>query len=316
MDESVFRIPSPEEKHDFPELLNKGIELFIKRDDLIHPEISGNKWRKLKWNVENAIRSGKHAILTFGGAHSNHIAATAAAANLFALKSIGIIRGEDVDLSNPTLKQAKNYGMHIHPITRTEFRRIEDRDYMEELRHKFGPIYIIPQGGSNYYGVQGCTEIISELGQDYDRIFLAVGTATTLSGMAIANRNSAKIYGVCALKGGDFLRETVTSFVKKAFNDSETEEAILSNIELLTNYHFGGYAKSRPDLLQFMRNFYAKTNVKLEPIYTGKAAFALFDMADKLQLKNREKWLLVHSGGLQGIPAFEERIGEALYSNC
>jgi len=316
MDESPFKIPSPEEYHDLPELTSLGIKLYIKRDDLIHPEISGNKWRKLKWNLENALSLEKQTILTFGGAHSNHIAATASAANLFGLKSIGIIRGEEADLNNPTLKMARDVGMKIVPISRSEFKRIEDRDFMVELRHRFGPIYIVPQGGSNHYGVHGCTEIMSELNRRYDRIFLGVGTATTLSGMAIANRQGSKIYGVSALKGGEFLRETVVKNVRKAFGDEETERANTEKIELLTDYHFGGYAKSKPELIAFMRNFHRKTGVKLDPIYTGKTAYALFDMAKNLEIEKSENWLLLHSGGLQGIPAFEALSGDKIYPNC
>jgi len=308
-----FQLPSVEQDVPSAFLNEKGIQITIKRDDLIHDEVSGNKWRKLKWNIDNAIQSERATILTFGGAHSNHIAASAAAAKLHGLKSIGIIRGEEVDLENPTLKKAAENGMEIYRVSRSEFREIEDRDYIESLRHRFGPFYLIPQGGQNHYGVQGCSEIMSELTREYDRIFVACGTATTLSGMAIANKIGADIYGVSALKGGDFLFETVKSYVRKTFNDAETEEDILSKIHLITDTHFGGYAKIKPELIRFMRNFAAETGVKLDPVYTGKTAFAMYDLAKKIDLSKTENWLLIHSGGMQGIPAMEEREAINIY---
>lgn len=309
----TFQLPSVEQDVRSTFLNEKGIRLTIKRDDLIHHDVSGNKWRKLKWNIDNALQSERKTILTFGGAHSNHIAATAAAARIHGLRSIGIIRGEEVDLNNHTLKKAKEDGMEIHRVSRSEFREIEDRDYIESLRHRFGPFYLIPQGGQNHYGVQGCGEIMSELTRDYDRIFVACGTATTLSGMAIANKVGTEIYGVSALKGGDFLIETVKSFVKKTFNDLETEEDILSKIHLMTSSHFGGYAKIKFELIQFMRNFAEETGVKLDPVYTGKTAFAMYDLAKKIDLSKAENWLLIHSGGMQGIPAMEEREAIKIY---
>lgn len=313
---NTFQLPSIEQQAPSKFLEDKGIRLFIKRDDLIHDEVSGNKWRKLKWNIDNALQSERDTILTFGGAHSNHIAASAAAAKLHNLKSIGIIRGEEVDLDNPTLKKAAEDGMKIHRVSRAEFREIEDRDYIESLRHRFGPFYLIPQGGQNHYGVQGCAEIMSELEQSYHRIFVACGTATTLSGLAIANKIGAEIYGVSALKGGEFLIDTVQAYAKKTFNDEETEADIMSKVHLLTDSHFGGYAKIKPELIEFMRNFTNETGVKLEPVYTAKAAFAMFEFAKMIELSKKENWLLIHSGGMQGIPAMEEREGLRIYSNC
>lgn len=312
----TFQLPSPEQKVPSRLLNCKGIQLSIKRDDLIHEEVSGNKWRKLKWNISNALQIGRDTLLTFGGAHSNHIAATAAAAQLHGLQSIGIIRGEEADLGNPTLKGAIENGMKIHRVSRSEFREIGNRDYIEGLRHRFGSFYLIAQGGQNHYGVQGCSEIMSELKESYDRIFLACGTATTFSGLAIANKGDTRIYGVSALKGGDFLMETVKTYLTKLFNDTETEAELLSKIHLVTNAHFGGYAKTKPELIEFMRNFTKETSVKLDPVYTAKAAFAMYGLAEKMKHRREEKWLFIHSGGMQGIPAMEEREGVRIYPNC
>jgi 1-aminocyclopropane-1-carboxylate deaminase/D-cysteine desulfhydrase-like pyridoxal-dependent ACC family enzyme len=312
----TFSTPSPEEKLDLKGLIPAGIEVHIKRDDLIHDTVSGNKWRKLKWNIENALRLEKDTLLTFGGAHSNHIAATAAAANIFGLKSIGILRGEQADFTNPTLSLALKNGMELYPVSRTEFRQIEDRDYIEYLRHQFGSFYLIPQGGQNHYGVMGCSEILSELKQRYDRIFVACGTATTLSGLVLSNSSQAKIYGVSVLKGGEFLMETVKDFVHKTFNDEETEMEVLDKVELLTQYHFGGYAKVTNELIDFMRNFTSITGVKLDPVYTAKSAFAMVELANKLRSDSNEKWLFIHTGGLQGIRSMEEKIKDEIYPDC
>ena len=316
MSENRFSIPSPEEHVDSHLTGGYRVDIFVKRDDMIHPVVSGNKWRKLKWNIENAKEQGRDTLLTFGGAHSNHIAATAEAARIFGFKSIGIIRGEDADLRNPTLRTALRNGMKIHRVSRTEFRRNGDRDYIESLRHRFGAFYFIPQGGENHYGVQGCTEIMKELKRHYHRIFVACGTATTLSGMALGNARRSMLTGVSALKGGEFLFETVKHYVSKTFQDEETEREVLKNIEVLTDYHFGGYAKTKSELIEFMRNFYQKTSVKLDPVYTGKTAFAMYDVLKKYKANSNEKWLLIHSGGLQGIEATEAKLGRSIYSNC
>jgi len=310
---NVFKLPSLEQKVNYSPLNNRGIELWIKRDDLIHPEVSGNKWRKLKWNIADAIRNEKKTILTFGGAFSNHIAATAAAAKIHGLQSIGIIRGEETDLNNPTLSKAINNGMHIHRVSRSSFKNIGDRDCIEMLRHQFGSFYLIPQGGENYYGMQGCMEIMSELERKYDKIFVACGTATTLSGLLIGNTSGSKIYGVSALKGGDFLKNTVAHFVSKMFNDHDTETGVLSHFDLLTDYHFGGYAKVNDLLINFMRNFASEAGVKLDPIYTAKTAFAMTDWAESGGDCSNEKWLFIHSGGMQGLQAMESRLGEKIY---
>ncbi len=309
-------MPSPEEEVSHRFLNNRNIRLFIKRDDLIHPEVSGNKWRKLKWNIENVLETGRDTILTFGGAHSNHIAATAAAAALYQLKSIGIIRGEEADPENPTLSFAREKGMELHRVSRSEYRRKEDRDYIESLRHQFGSFYYIPEGGQNHYGVQGCTELMKELNQNYDRIFVSCGTATTISGMVIGNRKNAHIVGVSALKGGYFLRETIKSYVQKTFQDQDTEAEMMNKVDILTDYSFGGYAKINSELVDFMRNFTSETGVKLDPIYTAKTAFAMIDQAKSNPPESQKKWLLIHTGGMQGLRAMESKIGYPIYVNC
>ncbi len=308
-----FQTPSPLQEVPLLALNHKNITFFIKRDDLIHPHVSGNKWRKLKYNIEQALHKQQDTLLTFGGAHSNHITATAAAAKNFGLKSIGIIRGEDADLQNPTLSFAIGQGMQIEKISRTEFKTSDTWDYRAALKERYGSFHHIPQGGANHYGVAGCMEIVKEIDSAADRIFVACGTATTISGMALANEQSTILYGVAALKGADFLKREAEANVKRVYQDMETERDIMENVHFLLDFHFGGYAKITEPLIAFMRGFYAETGIKLDPVYTAKTAFAMIALAKKLQPQKPETWVLVHSGGLQGIPAMEERLGYAIY---
>lgn len=316
MSEMSFKTPTPLQEVPFAPLNKRNITLYIKRDDLIHPDISGNKWRKLKLNIEQALHNGQTTLLTFGGAHSNHIAATAAAASMHGLKSIGIIRGEDADPENPTLKFAAAKGMQLEFVSRGDFRELQNWESKDILRELYGSFYLIPQGGANYYGVQGCMEIMKEIDIEADRVFVACGTATTLSGMAIANAGKTEIYGISALKGGGFLLKDFEENIKQVYKDTETERYISEKIHILLTYHFGGYARTTPELIDFMRDFTAETGVKLDPVYTAKTAFAMRDLAGKLNGREPEKWVLIHTGGLQGIPAMEARLGHLIYPNC
>lgn len=313
MSENHLNIPSPLQEVKYYPLNKRNITLFVKRDDLIHDEISGNKWRKLKLNIEQAIQQGHDTILTFGGAHSNHIAATASAAAMYGLKSIGIIRGEDADPDNPTLGFAAEKGMQLEFVSRSDFNTLQEWESKEQLKELYGSFYLIPQGGANYYGVQGCMDIIREIDEKVDRIFVSCGTATTLSGMAIANGGNLEIYGVSALKGGGFLLNNLEENLKQVFKDPETERYVKEKIHVLLPYHFGGYAKTTPELIEFMRSFTAETGVKLDPVYTAKTAFAMSELAGKLNDLQPEKWVLIHTGGLQGIPAMEAKLGYSIY---
>ena len=313
MPTSRFNIPSPLQQVCYKPLNNRNIILYVKRDDRINDEVSGNKWRKLRLNIEHALQKGHDTILTFGGAHSNHIAASASAAEMFGLKSIGIIRGEDADPENPTLKFAAEKGMHLKFVSRTDFKTLQDWESKEILREEFGSFYSIPQGGANFYGVQGCMDIIHEIDVEPDRIFVACGTATTLSGMAIAAAGKIDIYGVSVLKGGGFLINEIEKNLHEVYQDHETERFIREKTHLLLPYHFGGYAKTTPELIEFMQEFTAETNIKLDPVYTAKTAYAMRKLAGNLNDFRPEKWVLIHSGGLQGIPAMERKLGHSIY---
>ncbi|SHI96380.1 1-aminocyclopropane-1-carboxylate deaminase [Arenibacter nanhaiticus] len=272
-------------------LTDKQISLFIKREDQIHPFISGNKYRKLKYNVLEAQEKGATTLLTFGGAYSNHIAATAYAGKTAGLKTIGVIRGEElVDQwrQNPTLRMASEQGMEFKFITRIQYRDKTDNTFIEKLKEAVGPCYIIPEGGTNALAVKGCAEILTSSDKDFDVICSSAGTGGTLAGIIEASDPSQRILGFPALKG-DFLKKDICKFVTK------------ENWQLITDYHFGGYAKVSESLVNFINNFKDKTGVPLDPVYTGKLLYGIIDLVQRDYFSPGTKILAIHSGGLQGI---------------
>lgn len=268
----------------------------VKREDLIHPYISGNKYRKLKYNLAHSNVEAKDTLLTFGGAFSNHIAAVAAVGNEFGFKTIGVIRGEElVDKidGNPTLKFAKSCGMQFKFVTREEFRNKISEEYIHNLKSEFGDFYLIPEGGTNDLAVKGCEEILLEEDSKFDYICCSVGTGGTISGIINASKPNQQILGFPALKG-DFLREEISKFAKNP------------NWQLITDYHFGGYAKINPELIGFMNQFKRDYNIPLDPVYTGKLMFGVMDLMRKGYFPETSKILVIHTGGLQGISGMNE----------
>ena len=282
--------------------LSKGhnVELHIKREDEIHPFISGNKYRKLKYNLQEARKLQFDTLLTFGGAYSNHIAAVAAAGNKFGFKTIGIIRGEeliDKICENPTLQFAKKQGMKLKFVSRSIYRDKENRDFLKELKDEFGNFYLVPEGGTNPLAVKGCEEILSEEDDQFDYICCAVGTGGTISGLINASKSHQKILGFPALKG-DFLSTNISKFVTK------------NNWELITDYHFGGYAKVNKELIDFINQFNQEYNIPLDPVYTGKLMFGVIKMIEANYFRKNSKVLVIHTGGLQGISGMNKRLIE------
>ncbi|MDQ9038660.1 1-aminocyclopropane-1-carboxylate deaminase/D-cysteine desulfhydrase [Acinetobacter seifertii] len=269
--------------------LPSSVHLDIKRIDLIHPQISGNKFFKLKYNLLAAKQQGLSTILTFGGAYSNHIAATAYTAHLFGLHSIGIIRGEELANKplNPTLEKAQILGMQLHFVSRNEYRLRNNENYLQQLHLQFPETFIIPEGGTNELAVQGCQEILSQRDlEQYDVICCAVGTGGTISGLIERSAPHQKVLGFSALKG-DFLQQEIQQWTKK------------QNWSLTDAYCCGGYAKTSPELFAFIESFEAKYAVPLEPIYTGKMMFGLFDLIKNHYFPEGTRILAIHSGGLQ-----------------
>jgi len=276
--------------------LNSNISLYIKREDLLHPFISGNKYRKLKYNIKQAQAENKSTILTFGGAFSNHIAAVAYAGKLNNIKTIGVIRGEELVSfvnSNPTLKFAQECGMEFEFITRKNYSNKSNKDFINELIKKHGDFFLIPEGGTNNLAIKGCKEILTPLDTEFDFVCCSVGTGGTISGLINSSNQNQQILGFPALKG-DFLQKDILKF---AVND---------NWKLILDYHFGGYAKVNDELIKFINSFYKKYNIPLDPIYTGKMMFGIFDLIDKKYFPENSKILAIHTGGLQGIKGMNE----------
>jgi 1-aminocyclopropane-1-carboxylate deaminase len=271
--------------------LPNGISLEIKREDLLHPFISGNKFRKLKYNLLQAKAENQETVLTFGGAYSNHIAAVAYAGKERGFKTIGVIRGDELGdkiAENPTLKFAQECGMEFEFVTRESYRFKAEPNFIANLRQKFGSFYLVPEGGTNEYAVKGCEEILTEEDAKFDYVCCAVGTGGTISGIINSALPHQKILGFPALKG-DFLKDEIRKF------------ATNTNWELITDYHFGGYGKVNEELIQFVNHFYKQTQVPLDPIYTGKMVFGVIDLIQKNYFPSNSKILLIHTGGLQGI---------------
>ncbi len=269
--------------------------LFLKREDLLHPEVSGNKFRKLKYNLQEAKNQKKRLLLTFGGAFSNHISAVAAAGKITGFKTIGIIRGEELGKNpentlreNPTLRFAASQGMELRFVSREEYREKDQSHYIEKLKHQFGDFYLLPEGGTNALAIKGCQEILSESDKNFDFICCPVGTGGTISGIINSTEASQKVLGFPALKG-DFLRSEISGFTSK------------TNWELVEDYHFGGYAKISSELITFINEFQQKTNIALDPVYTGKMILGIFDMMERSAFPENSRILAIHTGGLQGI---------------
>lgn len=294
---------SDNQKIDLPLLKEKSVELFIKREDEIHPFVSGNKFRKLKYNLAEAQAQNKETLLTFGGAFSNHIVATAVAGKLNGFKTIGVIRGEELAenfeetiAENATLREAQKHGMIFKFISRTAYRDKENMDFLNDLIIEFGDFYLIPEGGTNSLAVKGCQEILTEQDTIFDYICLAVGTGGTISGIINSLKIHQKCIGFPALKG-NFLNYQIKKHAH--FNE---------NWMLQTDYHFEGYAKYNDALIHFINNFKSHTNIFLDPIYTGKMMFGLLDLIQNDYFLPNTKILAIHTGGLQGINSFNRKL--------
>lgn len=286
---------SPLQKIEDENLSAKEITLYIKRDDLIHEHVQGNKWRKLKYNLYEARLNKQNTLLTFGGPFSNHIYATAAAAKMFHFNSIGIIRGDEPEVKSETLQFAAAQGMELYYMDREMYRQKDDLTNIESLRVQIGDFYYLPEGGTNLLALEGVGEIIEELTINYDYICTACGTGGTLAGLTSALRGEKRVIGFSALKGTDTLTESVQHLVKE-FTGAE-----FTNFSINFNYHFGGYAKIDERLVAFIKNFKAKHGIPLEPVYTGKMFYGLFDLIKQDYFPKGSRIVALHTGGLQGL---------------
>ena len=328
--ELKLNLPSPVQQLSSPLLTEKSIQLFIKRDDLIHPELTGNKWRKLKYNLLQARHEKKETLLTFGGAYSNHIHAVSAAGHLLGFKTVGIIRGERAPVLSPTLVYAESMGMHLHFVTREAYKNKSDVKFIDSLNGELGDFYLIPEGGSNDLAVKGVKEIVDELEEqvpNVDCICSACGTGGTLAGLIEGVESSAekesstrkesstkkelsakkqpsmkkvspiKILGFPVLKNANWMYQDIQQLLRT------TEH---TNWSLALDYHFGGYAKYDQTLIEFIRSFEVDYSVQLEPVYTAKMLYGIFDLIKKDYFPKQTTIVAIHTGGLQGLAGIAE----------
>ncbi|MEQ8908063.1 MAG: pyridoxal-phosphate dependent enzyme [Vicingaceae bacterium] len=299
---NLLQLPSPIEELKNPTFQQKGVRVFMKRDDLVHPEISGNKWRKLKFNILAAKAEGKTSILTFGGAFSNHIAATAVACRLAGMESIGVIRGDEFKSLNPTLKLAKEAGMHLHFVPRNEYKRRNELAYRNRLLDQYPNAYLVPEGGANQNGVRGCEEIMSETDHSFDYLLTAAGTGTTAAGL-LKSMQKGRLVVFSALKGAASLEEDIVEMAGYSYSGALTMQ---------NDFHFGGYAKLKPGLVNFVNQFYLDFKIPLDLVYTGKMVYGFWQLLEADFFPLGSQVLLLHTGGLQGNKGMQERYGVQL----
>ncbi len=289
----------------------RGLRLLVKRDDLLHPHVSGNKWRKLKHNLLEARRLGLTKLITFGGAYSNHLAAVAAAGLEFGFSTLGVVGGEEIGLRNPTLGFAKECGMDLFFTSRANLRNKSETELLQHLKISTAGAFVLPQGGANCLALPGCREIVEEtaaqLGHLPDFFITACGTGATLAGIVSGFAGRGTAIGVSVLKGGFLQNEVEKLLTKCLFSQSEIPNP--KSAIVVDDFHFGGYAKWKPELIDFINDFKEKTGIPLDPIYTGKAFFAAVDLAEQGFFPEGASIVLVHTGGLQGIAGFNERFG-------
>lgn len=273
-----------------PILKQHQIGLHIKREDLLFPNLSGNKYRKLKYNLENARAQGYKTLVTFGGAYSNHLHATAAAGRQYGFQTIGFVRGAELGAKplNPTLTQARDWGMQLRFLSRQDYRLKAEPDFLKSLERDLGPVYVLPEGGTNELAVKGCAEILGASDDAFTHICCPVGTGGTLAGLVRSADQQQRVLGFPALRAADF-----EAALKKWIPQT--------NWSLVSQYHFGGYGKITNELVSFINDFKAQTGIPLDPVYTGKMVFGIIQEIGLSLLPAGSKILAIHTGGLQGI---------------
>ena len=271
------------------------LKVYIKRDDLIHPIISGNKWRKLKYLLKKANFLHKTHLVTFGGAYSNHLLATAAAGAKFGFKTTGIVRGEEVE--NDTLFLCRLHGMNLLFTDRESYK--DKHALFEQLFGDDLSAIFVNEGGASEEGARGCSELVNELTETYDHLFCACGTGTTAAGIINGlqqNHLKTTFHAVPVLKNGGFMRDEINKLLLHP-----------TGYQLHTDYHFGGYAKVNEELISFIKIFVTKTGILIEPVYTGKMLYAIYHLASKNYFKPGSRILAIHSGGIWGLLGMKDK---------
>ncbi len=277
-----------------PLLIEHNISLHIKRDDALHGVVSGNKLYKLALNLEHFKHHNKKTLITFGGAYSNHLHATAFMGKELGIQTVGIIRGEQLLPLNPTLKDCTNWGMTLEPVSRKIYKEKESSGEIQAIIKKYEDPYVIPEGGANLLGIKGCETILEGVNQaEYDVIVLACGTGTTLAGLISASLPHIQLIGMAVLKGARWMQQEVNSYLNLL-------SCTKSNWQINQNYHFSGYGKVNAELERFVKQMEENYQLELEPIYTGKAFYGLLDLIKAGKIEKNTRVLFIHTGGLQG----------------
>lgn len=278
------------------------LNVWIKRDDLLHPIIAGNKWRKLKYNILEAKRQGYKQILSFGGAYSNHLHALAYACKINNLHSIGIVRGEQHYANNYTLRWARHWGMTLKFVDRITYKLRDNPQFINDLQAQYPEAFIVPEGGSNSLALTGIKEVIEELDQqlDYDYLITPVGSGGTLAGLIAADNNRHHIRGVAVLKQHNYLQKEVLKLLSSNSNE-------FTHWQILDEYHCGGYGRYSPQNAKEILAFSQLTSIPFEPVYSGKMVLALLDLTKQGYFKPGSTIVLLHTGGLQGLGGMAER---------
>ena len=271
----ALNLPSPLEPLDEARAARRGVRIVLKRDDLIHPDLPGNKWRKLAPNLAAAREQGHSTLLTFGGAYSNHLSATAAAGHHFGFATVGVVRGEEHLPLNPALAKAAAFGMRLTYLDRTAYRAKNTPAVLDPLRERFGDCYVLPEGGSNALAVRGCAELVSELTEPYDVICCAVGTGGTLAGIASALEPGRRALGFAVLKGGEFLNADVAALQTAAY------QRVTANWSIETGFHGGGYARQPAELAEFAADFEQRHGIRLNRVYEAKMMLGLTSLVER-----------------------------------
>lgn len=292
-----------------PVLNQQKITISVLRLDLHQPLLSGNKYFKLKYNLEQARQQGYKQVLSFGGAFSNHLHALAMAGQQYGLATVGVVRGEKTSPLNATLQDASDAGMELCYVSREEYRKRNNSEYLDRLQQRYPDSIIIPEGGSNLLGVKGCMEIVDHIwqgiGNDFDTIILPCGTAATLAGIAAAAVNK-RVIGISVLKNANFLEDSVNDFHRQLGIDT------LDNWQLLHTFHGGGYARVSAALAEFIRDFHHQYAIELEPVYSGKMFYALLQLLNEGYFARGSKIVAIHTGGLQGLRGMQHKLEKLL----
>lgn len=286
--------------------IDENLQTFVVRDDLIHQAISGNKWRKLKYNLEKAKNENFKTILTFGGAFSNHLFAVATAGKIYDFETIAFVRGEEYEHLNPTLEYAKLSGMSIYYINRETYRNRNNPNFQQELAKNFKKPFIVPEGGSNHFALKGVAEIYKLIPFTPNYVFSAVGSGGTLAGLIDGAEKSTKIIGITAIKNGSYMKEIIKNFI--SYN-SENEKKFWS---LFTDFHFGGFAKIDRKLVDFANKFQQINGFEIDFIYTAKMFYAIWELAKQNYFCKTDKIVAIHTGGLQGNVGMQNKINKII----